>query len=240
MMDSKIDGLMVVEALQRSSLIKTSIPTHEIAAAVLAGMIVIVKGAFDSHEMQRLRAAIIASKILDYGPDQQSYAKSSRHRRANPPESPTKWLYDNYRFALNNPDDEIGPAVRAVFERLASYWRSLTGRTHAFVPDADGQAVRPTIMHYPIGGGHLDWHAHRPEPTQIGLILAMSEIGIDFQTGETEFKTPFGVVSTGAIHDNGDVCLFRYDLAHRVTPVDIDRERRWDGAGRWSLIIPVQ
>ena len=34
MMDSKIDGLMVVEALSRSSSIDTGVPTHEVAAAV--------------------------------------------------------------------------------------------------------------------------------------------------------------------------------------------------------------
>ena len=71
------------------------------------------------------------------------------------------------------------------------------------------------------------------------MILAMSEMGVDFATGETEFQTPFGLVSTASHHDLGDLCLFRHDMKHRVTPVDPDRERRWDGSGRWTLIVPV-
>jgi hypothetical protein len=92
-------------------------------------------------------------------------------------------------------------------------------------------------MQYPAGGGCFGWHQHKLEPTKIGLILALSEIGVDFRSGGSEFETPFGVVDATPYHDIGDVCLFRYDMRHRVAPVDPERQRRWDGSGRWTVLI---
>jgi hypothetical protein len=69
------------------------------------------------------------------------------------------------------------------------------------------------------------------------MILALSELGVDFRSGGCEFRTPFGLIDASPYHDIGDVCLFRYDLPHRVSAVDADRERRWDGSGRWTLLI---
>jgi hypothetical protein len=63
---------------------------------------------------------------------------------------------------------------------------------------------------------------------------------VDFRSGGTEIKTPFGVVDTTAVHDIGDICLFRYDLSHRCSPVDPDAAWRWDSAGRWAFILPVK
>jgi hypothetical protein len=240
MMDRKIDGLTEVEARRGGSVIATDAPTHEIAATVAAGSIVIVKGAFDPAELRRVRAAILAWQTPGFEENRLNAGKSSRHRSLDPPGTQIRHVFDSYLFAVNEPDDGIGPVVRPVFERLAVYWRSLTGSAYDFVPGADGRAIRPRALHYPAGGGYFDWHEHPLEPHRIGLILGMSEIGVDFRAGATEFRTPFGVVSTLTTHNIGDLCLFRYDLSHRVTPVDPDRERRWDGAGRWTFIIPVQ
>jgi hypothetical protein len=91
-------------------------------------------------------------------------------------------------------------------------------------------------MHYPSGGGCFGWHQHKLQPTKIGLILALSENGVDFRSGGTQIKTPFGVIDAMPHHDIGDLCLFRYDLPHRVTAVDPDRQRNWDG-GRWTFVV---
>jgi hypothetical protein len=239
-MVKKIDGLTIVESLSDRTKISTAEPVEEIAAAVAAGEIVIIKGAFDPAELRQARTAIIESNT-PYGSEEgYNSTLSYRVRMVDPPQTKVKQSFDNYLIALHNPDDALGRMAGSPFRRMASYWRALTAGTHTFAPAADGKAIRPWAMYYPAGGGHLDWHRHRVEPTKVGFILALSEIGVDFHTGGTDFKTPTGIVSTLANHDIGDLCLFRYDLHHRVVPVDPDRERRWDGAGRWTFIIPVQ
>jgi hypothetical protein len=236
MLNSKVDSLMVVEAKQGIATIETDIPTDDISAAVLAGVVVIVKGVFDPHEMRHLRALIISANI-SFSEPTFTNTNSWRHRREVYVESQLDILYDASFLAVEGPDDEIGRAAGTTAERLATYWRSLTGYKHTFVPEADRRALRAWAMCYPAGGGCFGWHAHGLEPTKIGMILALSELGVDFRSGGCEFRTPFGLIDAAPYHDIGDVCLFRYDLPHRVTAVDPDRERRWDGSGRWTLLI---
>lgn len=239
-MSTQADGLRVLSARRDNGSIATEVRPHELAAVVAGGTIVIVKGAFDPAELRRVRSAILECKIPDHGEHQLQHAGSSRHRHEYRPESGIRHVFESYRLAVSDPGDRIGRAVREPFARLAEFWRSLTGCRHGFDRAADGLAVRPWAMHYPAGGGYFDWHEHPLLPQKIGLIAGMSEIGADFQSGATEFRTPFGIVNTMAHHDIGDVCLFRYDLAHRVTPIDPGRERLWDGAGRWTLVMPLQ
>jgi hypothetical protein len=238
MPNSNIDGLMVVEAKQGIATIETDIPTADISTAVLSGVVVIVKGVFDPHEMRRLRALIISANI-PFSEPTFTNTKSWRNRREVYVESQPDILYDSSFLAVQEPDDETGRAASTTAERLATYWRSLTGYKHTFVPEVDRRALRTWAMYYPAGGGCFSWHAHKLEPTKIGMILALSELEVDFRSGGTEFRTPFGLIDAMPYHDIGDVCLFRYDLTHRVSAVDPDRERRWDGSGRWTLLIPV-
>jgi hypothetical protein len=236
MLKSKVHGLMVAQAKRGIETIETDIPTDDISAAVLAGVVAIVKGAFDPREMRRLRDLIISANIPLAEPTFNSL-NSWRHRREVYVESRLDVLYDASFLAVEGPDDEIGHAASTTAERLATYWRSLTGYRHTFVPEAGRRALRAWAMCYPAGGGCFGWHSHGLEPTKIGMILAMSEIGVDFRSGGCEFRTPFGLIDAMLYHDIGDLCLFRYDLPHRVAPVDPGGERHWDGSGRWTLLI---
>jgi hypothetical protein len=235
MLSSRVDGVMVLEAKQGIGTIETDIPTDDISAAILRGVVVIVKRVFDRDEMRHLRALIISANISFSEPGFND-TSSWRHRREVYVENQLDVLYDASFLAVEAPDDEIGRAARATAARLATYWRSLTGHKHTFVAEADRRALRAWAMNYPAGGGCFGWHTHGLEPTKIGMILAMSELGVDFRSGGCEFKTPFGLIDATPYHDIGDLCLFRYDLPHRVSAVDPDRERRW-GAGRWTLLI---
>jgi hypothetical protein len=232
--------LMMAKARRDGGAITTDVPPATLLEAIDAGTIVIVREAFDPAELRRARAAILAWNAPDTPPDMSGAAKSTRERREDPPGSPIAHVFDSFLFAVHDPADAIGPAVRATFDRLAAYWRALTGGAHGFAPASDGRCLRPRALYYPAGGGYFDWHEHPRDPLHVGVILGASEMGVDFHSGATEFKTPSGVVNTSASHGIGDICLFRYDLSHRVTPVDPARERRWDGAGRWVFTLTVQ
>jgi len=237
MMRGTTDGLLVVNARRPSSFIEASIPTQEIADAVMAGKVAIVKNAFDPDEMRELRAAVNATNLPVCEPTFGHDERSWRDRRETWMDPETKVLYEASFLAVMNPDDELGRVMRATIERLADFWRSLTGHDHTLYSRAGRRALRPWAMYYPAGGGCFGWHEHRLEPTRIGLILAMSQIGVDFTSGGTEFRTPLGLVNVESYHDIGDVCMFRYDLPHRVAPVDPGRDLCWNGSGRWTLLI---
>jgi hypothetical protein len=236
MIDSKSKGLMVVEALRGTASIEATVPVHEVAAAVMAGVVVVIKNAFEPSELRRLRTAIVSANLPFREPGFHD-SESWRNRREVYLESVLDVLYDSSFLAVDNPADEIGCLASSTAERLAAYWRALTGDKHTFVAEANRRALRCWAMQYPIGGGCFGWHQHKLEPTKIGLILALSEIGVDFRSGGTEFRTPFGVVDVMQHHDIGDLCLFRYDLPHRVAAVDSGRVRKWDGSGRWTFLI---
>ncbi|APV48482.1 hypothetical protein BWI17_01535 [Betaproteobacteria bacterium GR16-43] len=232
-------GLVVVDARRGPGAITTDIPTRELAGLVGEGRIVVVKGAFEPAGLRRMRSAILAWNAPSRENDT-SAAGSTRQRSEDPPGTPIRHVFESFLFDVNDAADPIGPTVRPAFDRLAEFWRALTGHAFGFAPDAEGRALRPRALYYPAGGGYFDWHEHPLEPHRIGAILGVSELGVDFGTGATEFKAPNGLVSTEGAHDLGDVCLFRYDLAHRVTAVDANAPRRWDGPGRWTFIIPLQ
>ena len=229
--------MLVVDAKRHASSIDANVPAREIAGAVMAGNVAIVKNAFDPDEMRQLRSAVNATNLPICEPTFDHDARSWRDRREVWVNPETEVLYEASFLAVMNPDDGLGRVMRATVERLAAFWRSLTGHDHTLVSRTGRRALRPWAMYYPAGGGCFGWHEHRLEPTRIGLILALSQIGVDFTSGGTEFRTPQGLVNVEPHHDIGDVCMFRYDLRHRVTPVDPDREVRWDGSGRWTLLI---
>lgn len=232
-------GPVIVAARRDAGAITPEISARELAALLEAGRIVIVKRAFEPAALQRVRQAIHAWSAPGRAHDIAS-GGSSRVRSEDPPGSPIRHVFESFLFDVNDPADPVGPAVRPAFERLADFWRALTGHAFGFTPDGSGRALRPRALYYPAGGGYFDWHEHPLEPHRVGVILGLSQFGVDFRTGGTEFRTPHGIVATGADHGLGDVCLFRYDLSHRVPAVDPERERRWDGTGRWTLILPVQ
>jgi hypothetical protein len=229
--------LLVTAAIHGSDAVEAEMPMKDIANSVMAGTVAIIKRAFEPGDMRRLRGAINAEKLPICPPTFGHDAHSWRDRRETWVNPDTKVLYEASFMAVANPDDKLGRLMRTTVERLAALWRSLTGHEHGLQAQSGRRALRPWAMYYPAGGGCFGWHEHGLEPTRIGLILAMSQIGVDFERGGTEFRTPHGVVNVESSHDIGDVCMFRYDLPHRVTSVDPQRELTWDGTGRWTLLI---
>ena len=99
---------------------------------------------------------------------------------------------------------------------------------------------RPQLLHYPVGGGFFDWHTHPRFPNNYGLILNLSKKGRDFNAGQTEVKIENGeIIKVEDYADIGDLILFRYDLLHRVSPCDSDRDLVFSEGGRWTAILPL-
>ena len=112
-----------------------------------------------------------------------------------------------------------------------------------FAPGADDYALLPQCIQYPQGGGFFQEHVHEIAPQQIGLILAASEIGVDYQVGAVRFRTHTHEewTNTEGQHRIGDVCLFRYDMPHDITPVDPNLPLDWSkNSGRWSFVLPIK
>lgn len=235
------DRLSIVAARRGTVAIETDVPTSEIASMVDSGTVVVVKDAVDPGLLREMRAAILESGMPDSrGEIPPGTGASFRIRREDYAEAKLRGTFDTYYFNVVDSGDSIGQKVRGQFGVLANFWRALTGLDYDFTLQNRDSVLHPWAMHYPVGGGWLDWHVHPPGPTKIGIVLALSEYGVDFFSGGTEIQTPAGIVDTTETHDIGDICLFRYDLPHRVAPVDPDRQRCWDGTGRWTLILPAR
>ena len=103
----------------------------------------------------------------------------------------------------------------------------------------EGYHRRIQIIHYPIGGGFFDWHKHDRFPTNYGLILNLSKKN-NFSSGLTEFKYKNNIIHLKNQNiDAGDLILFRYDLVHKVSVVDIKKDLTFNKKGRWTLILPI-
>ena len=92
----------------------------------------------------------------------------------------------------------------------------------------------------PAGCGFFSEHRHSLEPQHVGVILALSQRGIDYQTGAACFRIGDEEIDTSAVHDAGDIrssdtmCLIP---SGRVDP-DMGTIDWRSPAGRWSLILP--
>ena len=212
---------------------------RDAADAVMDGNILILKKAFPEHLMDRCKAALLdwQSRNPESNPDRLKTAANWWRRDIDPP-SRTPHLFETFCFAFDDAEDGLSE-VEEVFETVAATWRILTDRTEGLALDATGRALRPQVIHYPRGGGFFDSHTHDLDPQRIGLIVGMSKQGRDFDTGGAVFKTDGAEIHTDDAHDIGDICLFRYDLDHRVSAVDANRPLEWGGTGRWTMVLPL-
>lgn len=219
----------------------------EIYRMVMTGNIVILKGAVAPDQCRRARDAVFA-----WGQSAATTRDNALKIRGNvhlasylPPKSEARYIFHSYEFYLGDPEGEaaVSRTVRPVYLRLRQIYRELTGDMHEFAPGADGRALLPQCIQYPQGGGFFQEHVHDIAPQQIGLILVASEIGVDYEVGGVRFrKDPHSPwTDTEGHHRIGDVCLFRYDMPHDITPVDPHVPLDWyKNSGRWSFVLPIK
>jgi hypothetical protein len=95
-------------------------------------------------------------------------------------------------------------------------------------------------VHYPRGGGYFDEHKHKRYPSNYGIIITLSKKGRDFDQGVTSIKYNNKYINLEKNNITcGDLILFRFDLPHKITPVDPDRYLSFDEKGRWTLILNI-
>ncbi|MDB4081463.1 hypothetical protein N9500_00895 [Candidatus Pelagibacter sp.] len=96
------------------------------------------------------------------------------------------------------------------------------------------------VVQYPRGGGYFAEHKHNRYPTNYGMIVALSEKGSDFNKGATNIKVKNKYIDLEKYNINrGDLTLFRFDLTHKITPVDSDKYLSFDNKGRWTLLLSI-
>lgn len=215
--------------------------------AVMTGNIVILKKAVAPQECRKARDAVFVWGLAaPQSRDNALKTRNSVHLASYlPPKSSSRYIFHSYEFYLGGSggDPAVHNAVRPLFARLRQIYRELTGDTHDYTPGVDNQALLPQCIQYPQGGGFFQEHIHDIAPQQIGLILAASEPGQDYEIGGGRFRkdasSPW--IGTEGHHRIGDVCLFRYDMPHDITPVDPHLSLDWTkNSGRWSFVLPVK
>jgi hypothetical protein len=214
---------------------------------VMSANIVILKGAVPAQQTLDARNA-----IFNWGrstPESREHALRIRdnvHLASYlPPRSNARYIFHSYEFYLGSPNHEpdVNRFVRPVFDRLRQIYRELTADTRDYTPGTDGYALLPQCIQYPQGGGFFQEHTHDIAPQQIGLILAASEPGRDYEVGGGRFRKDITSAwrGTEGQHRLGDVCLFRYDMPHDITPVDPHLPLDWTkNSGRWSFVLPLK
>ena len=210
-----------------------------IAQSVYANGIALLKNVFDPGALARLRTTVFEWS-LDVEPQVESDV--SFHRIDHlPPKSRTPHVFHAYNLYLREGAIEpyLDEAIRPYFSAIKHLQNTLTENNADFAPDAHDRFLRPQLLQYPSGGGFFDRHAHSFLPQRMGVIVALSQQGIDFNTGGTYFEAHGETVSIEGRHDMGDIALFRYDVPHGIAPIDADDELDWRSQrGRWTMVLP--
>jgi hypothetical protein len=107
-------------------------------------------------------------------------------------------------------------------------------------PKNNNSKTEIQVVHYPRGGGYFAEHKHNRYPTNYGMIITLSEKGSDFNKGATSIKFKDKFINLEKYNINkGDLTLFRFDLTHKITPVDPDKYLSFDNKGRWTLLLSI-
>ena len=241
---------LLIECEWSGERIAVDSPIRTVRSLVQSGQIVVLKHALPTPEIGMLRQA-----VFEWG---QSVPASTGSIRGNNDlhDHPHSWhghlawpvdrhpplrLWHGYAFALQDHgvDAAITSQVGWLFHAMRDLHHRLTGM-QTLGSGGTGDALRPQIMHYPSGGGARCWEQHRGNPAVISQVASLSERGSDFHVGGTVFESAGHIVDTSDRHGIGDICLFRSDLWHAVTPVDpADPLDLRSQRGRWTAVLPV-
>jgi len=237
--------LIELKATFENDHIEPSKSISDISHDVMDGNIVILKQAFEKDFLLDFRKKFVkwsksVPPVIPTNEPDDSYLTNNHHRvDDNPPQSETPHRSHFYNLMrLDKLPTELLIQATKIYSALRDLQNQVSGTNGDFLPTNNPILMRPQVVHYPSGGGFFGEHAHPLKPQSIGLIIGLSRKGIDYKSGGTTFKTPYGFVDSGN-HDIGDITLFRYNLPHAVTVVDPDDKLDWTSEkGRWTMILP--
>lgn len=239
MIQSPTDGLVVIESSLEQALHQEFLDI--IFSHIQAGAVVLLQGAVTAETALRLRDDIVSWRqkldVISFSEDTNKPGLNFHRIDADPEKSQLPHIFHQHGFgALDALEGDLAQALLAIAGPMLALQNALA-KTHFRLGMPE---VRIKVLQYPRGGGFLMKHVHPIDPQGVGLILALSQAGTDFSTGGTTFVTPFGFVDTSPYQDAGDLILFRYDLEHAVSPVDVEAELEWTRkSGRWTLVLEL-
>jgi hypothetical protein len=238
-------NLLEVKSATDGGKIQPELPLAEVKRRILdEATVVVLKDAFSGAVLDQFRSTVQAwAKATPIKPAQ-TYADENFHaiERGLSPRQKTLHLYHGYNFArIDALSQPYADPLLKVYEPLRDLYCRLVGRETHWNQHVGQAKFRPQVIHYPRGGGHLATHVHPLAPQIIGFILSISRRGRDFDTGAVGFEAADGTpIDTADHHDFGDIVMFKFDVKHWVTPVDIEAPLDLaDDKGRWVVTLPL-
>ena len=213
---------------------------QEIADLIATGQVVIVKGAMTPDRLVALRNELFDWSLRTPVVTKDDF-RTNRHRHRAQTASALKTpqvMHDFVFSDMYNMEEPLRGMLLEHFEPLRDFYAKLTGNDVPFGVH-DGPYFHPGIMHYPEGGGFFGNHIHNLEPQKVGVVVSMSQLGVDFESGATMVVVNGEVVNSEGYQDLGDMLLFRYDLEHWVSQSNLRHRFSWESPkGRWTMLLP--
>jgi len=227
--------------------ITTELSFDELRKLVLDDIkITIVKNAIPAEMAAQLRDAVWAwNQKTPLSEADDFVSNKHRHRCLVSKIQQSPYLFHDHTFDnFADLDDEFRAIMVGVYEPLRKFWNNLTQHNLEFAqhPVPKGTPYfHPQITHYPVGGSFFGRHWHALAPQYVGIILSLSEYGVDYSSGSnTNFEIDGEIVKTEGHHNIGDMTLFRYDVPHWISHSDAAEKFDWySKRGRWVAILPL-
>jgi len=238
-----VSKIKVIEGQLKNNFIVAEASEEEIGKAVMAGNIHIVKNVFPAHDARRLRDLVFnwrQSQTVSAQKDFYSRTRENHFCTERGISAIQKTLHYYKSHNLNDYATLEPPELQDLLLKFSAPLRTFYNRISGNDADFTGEKLlHPQLIHYPSGGGFFARHTHGLEPQRIGLIVSLSQRGEDFERGGTGFDVDGEIVDIEPFHDLGDIGLFRFDLPHWVSPIDIEQAMDETSArGRWTLVLP--
>jgi hypothetical protein len=237
-----LERIKILPSLIHGAAIDTGISDSELAQQIMDGQIIVLKNVFPSDEARLLRQL-----AFEWGsqqtPSSQADFYALKHfnhfciERGVSGGQKTLHYYQSYNFS--NFRDGLPPQLTSLLTTFCSCLRDLYNRITGHTADFKSEPrLHPQVLYYPSGAGLFAKHTHLLEPQKIGTITLLSKFGLDFKSGGAGFEVEDDLVDLTPFQDVGDVALFRFDLPHWVSPVEIEEAvDRNSNRGRWTLTL---
>lgn len=239
-----MEQLKIYKGEIKNKLISVEISDHEITDQVMQGNIVVIKKVFPEQVLLNLRRLVFEwgkSHGMSDPNDFYDHTKENHYCISSGVSTIQKTLHYFRAYNFNDIDSldslELKCAITEVCILLKDFYNRITKNKAEW--SSDSSQLHPQIINYPAGGGYFARHTHPLLPQKIGVILSISKKGKDYFKGGTGFEVNGNSIEIDSVHDIGDIALFRYDLPHWISSIDIEDKMQLDtDRGRWTFIIP--